>query len=319
MPRDARFVGPVERLLYLRSLPGFVSLGASELATIAYETRERFFKRGQRLFTEGEAARAVHFLVEGRVSVRSQGRILQLIEPPYTVGFLPVLARGNQHVEARVESDTLTLELPAESVHDAFEDSFALLETGVRQLARQFAEVQRKLELRGLVERAPPVDTPYPEAELDLVERLVALRRTGPYVAASLDSLTGLVRRMQEVRFEPGDVLWEEKDPSTYGIHVVHGTVMCVGDDGLRRFPMGPGSVIGYSETLGRIDRTYRATAETRVVGLRGSQDAFLDTLEDNTDLGMAFMGFVSSMLLELCRRLADDDELAAEAVPSLA
>ena len=76
MPRDARFVGPVERLLYLRSLPGFVSLGASELATIAYETRERFFKRGQRLFTEGEAARAVHFLVEGRVSVRSQGRIL---------------------------------------------------------------------------------------------------------------------------------------------------------------------------------------------------------------------------------------------------
>ena len=313
MPRDARFVGPVERLLYLRSLPGFVSLGASELATIAYETRERFFKRGQRLFTEGEAARAVHFLVEGRVSVRSQGRILQLIEPPYTVGFLPVLARGNQHVEARVESDTLTLELPAESVHDAFEDSFALLETGVRQLARQFAEVQRKLELRGLVERAPPVDTPYPEAELDLVERLVALRRTGPYVAASLDSLTGLVRRMQEVRFEPGDVLWEEKDPSTYGIHVVHGTVMCVGDDGLRRFPMGPGSVIGYSEILAEDLATRAPDALPDLTRIGDAGKHLLELISDVLDLAK-----LESGKLELHRARFEIGPLVEEAVDSV-
>ena len=89
--------------------------------------------------------------------------------------------------------------------------------------------------------------------------------------------------------------------------------------DGLRVFPMGPGSVIGYSETLGRLERTYRATAETRVVGLRGDQEAFLDTLEDNAELGRVFMGFLASVLLDLYEKLADDDAIEGEAVPSLA
>ncbi len=124
---------------------------------------------------------------------------------------------------------------------------------------------------------------------------------------------------MEEVRFEPGDVLWDVGDEATFGVHVVHGTVRCVGDDGLRVFPMGPGSVIGYSETLGRLERTYRATAETRVVGLRGSQEAFLDTLEDNAELGRVFMGFLASVLLDLYEKLADDEAILDEAMPSLA
>ncbi len=165
MARDARFVGPVERLLYLRSMPGFARLNAAELLTVAYETRERFFRRGRHLLEEGSTARSVYFLVEGRVSVRRKHRVLQVIEPPFTVGFLPVLA-GSQSVEARAEADTLALELPADSLIDAFEDSFALLETGVRQLARQFAEIQRRLELRGLVEREPPAQTTYPDHDL---------------------------------------------------------------------------------------------------------------------------------------------------------
>lgn len=215
MATDARFIGPVERLIYLRTLPTLGELPPDEIATIAHQARERSFRRGERLLREGQPARSVFFIVEGQVSTLRDGRVMQRITPPYAVGFLPVLSGAPEGVEARADVDTLTLELAAEDLLDAMEDNFALLEQGVRQLSRQLADVQRTLELQGLLEREEPIETPYPERELDLVDRLTLLRKSGPYRAASMDSLAELARRAEEVRYEPGDVVGEKANPAT--------------------------------------------------------------------------------------------------------
>jgi CRP-like cAMP-binding protein len=308
MATDARFIGPIERLLYLRTLPTIGHLPPAELASIAHYTRERFFPKGSVMLREGEPASAVFFLVDGRASLRRGGKPIRIVEAPFAVGFLPLLARDPNGVEVRAEVDTVALELGADELVDAFEDNFSLLENGVRQLSRQLAEAQRELELRGALSRDEPVDTPYPEHELDLVERLVLLRRGGPYRETSLDSLVELARRSTEVRFEPGAVLWNEGEPATWGMHIVHGVVRCVGSEGKRVFRLGPGSVIGYTETHGNLPRGYTATTEGRVVGLRGDQEAFFDVIEDNFDLGMAFVGFLAALLTRLYERLAADE-----------
>jgi CRP-like cAMP-binding protein len=307
MAIDARFIGPIERLLYLRTLPTIGHLPPAELASIAHYTRERFFPKGAVMLREGEPASSVFFLVEGRASLRRGSKVIRIVEAPFAVGFLPVLARDPNGVEVRAEVDTVALELGAEELVDAFEDNFSLLENGVRQLSRQLAEAQRELELRGRLQRDEPIDTPYPEHELDLVERLVLLRGAGPYKEVSLDSLVELARRSVEARFEEGAVLWREGDPSTWGMHIVHGVVRCVGDGGKRVFRLGPGSVIGYTETYGGLPRGYEAIAETRIVGLRGDTEAFFDAIEDNFDLGIAFVGFMAQLLTRLYERLADD------------
>ncbi len=319
MASDIRFIGPVERLLYLRTLPTLGMLPPEELATIAHQAKERFFKKGATILQQGERARSVFFIVEGRVSTLRNGRLMQRIEPPYAVGFLPVLSADPEGVEARADVDTLTLELGAEDLIDAMEDNFALLEQGIRQLSRQLSDVQRSLETRGLLEREEPKDSAYPERELDLVDRLTLLRQSAPYRAASLDSLAELARRSSDVRYQPGDVIWRDGAPSDFGIHIVHGVVSCVGDEGRRRFRMGPGSVIGYMETLGGLPRAYQATAETRIVGMRGEPEAFFDVLEDNFSVGFAFVGFLAQTLTHLYVRLAETDTaeaLAAQAVP---
>jgi CRP-like cAMP-binding protein len=302
---DARFIGPIERLLYLRSLPTLGHLPPSELASIAHYTRERLFRRGELLLREGEPAGSVFFLVDGRVSMRRAGRTIRTVEAPFAVGFLPVLARDPNGMEARAEVDTLTLALGADELLDAFEDSFSLLEGAVRQMSKQLVEVQRELEVQGLMPRDEPVETPYPEQELDLVQRLVLMRQTGPYREASLDPLIEMARRASEVRFEPGDWLWHEGEPAGWGMHVVHGVVRCQGDGGRRVFRMGPGSVVGYIETYANQARGYDAVAETRVVGLRGDTEAFFDVLEDNYELGISFVGFLAQILTRLYERLA--------------
>jgi CRP-like cAMP-binding protein len=299
MTADARFVSPIERLIYLRTLPAFGQLPPSELAAIAHHTRERFFKKGAPMMREGEPASSVFFLVEGRALMRRGGRPLRTVEAPFAVGFMPVLARDPDGVECVAEVDTLALELGADALLDVFEDNFSLVETGIRRFAKQLADVQRELELAGGLAREEPIETPYPERELDLVERLVLMRQTGPFRECSLEPLIELCRRVVEVRMEPGEVLWREGEPADWGLHVAHGVIRCSGDDG-RSFRMGPGSIVGYSETYARVPRGYTATAESRAVFLRGSPEVFFDVLEDNVELGMSFLGFIARMLTRL-------------------
>lgn len=305
MSRDARFIGPIERLLYLRTLPTIGELPASELANIAHYTRERFFKKGATLLPEGEPATSVFFLVEGRVSMLRGGRVIRVVEAPFAVGFLPVLSRDPNGIEVRAEVDTVALELGADELFDAFEDNFSLLANGVRQMSKQLVEIQRELELAGMMQRDEPVETPYPERELDLVERLVLMRKGGPYRDASLEPLVEMAKRATEVRFEPGEKLWNIGDPSDWGMHLVHGVVRCTGDDGARVFRLGPGSVVGYIETYAALPRGYEAVTETRVVGLRGDLETFFDALEDNFELGISFVGFLASLLVRLYERMA--------------
>ena len=315
---DARYVGPVERLIYLRTLPTISLLPPGELAQMAHNTRERFFKKGSRLIEEGREAGHVFFIVEGVVSTRREGRIMQLIEPPFAVGFLPVLSHDPNGIEARAETDVVALELSADDLFDAMEDNFSLVEQGIRQMSKQLAEQQQRLESRGLLERTEPIPGPAVDHPLDLVQRLVLLRRSGPFKDTSLDPLSELARRNIEVRYEPGAVLWRAGEPSSWGLHIVHGIVRCEAPDGTRSFRMGYDSVLGYSETYGRAPRSYDAIAETQVVGLRGDAEIFFDILEDNFDVGMTFLSFLATILTGLYEKVAAADAANMEAVQAI-
>ena len=319
MNTDARYVGPVERLIYLRTLPSFGTLPPSELAHMAHNTHERYFKRGARLLEEGREAAHVYFIVEGTVSTRRGGRIMQLIEPPWALLFLPGLGKDPQGTNRLAETYRGALVIIADDLLDAMEDNFSLLEAGIRQMSKQIAEQQERLESRGLLSRTEPTPGPPVPYPLDLVQRLVLLRRNGPFRKASLDPLSELARRYVEVRYEPGSILWRAGEPSDWGLHLVHGVVACSAPDGKRSFRMGHDSVLGLSEALGRAPRSYDAVAETQVVGLRAETENFIDMLEDNFDIGLAFMRFLATLLTQLYEREAAADAAsieAAQAVP---
>jgi CRP-like cAMP-binding protein len=306
MARDARFIGPVDRLLYLRSTMNATALSADDLYAMAQHLEERFFRKGSLLLSEGNYTDRIFLLVEGTVALRRGGRTYRVITPPGTAGLLAALSRNPIGTEARAEDDCLVLEMSIDDLYNSLEDSFDFLMSLIRAFTRDTAELQRRLELSGKLIRDEPVITPYPERPLDLVQRLVIIGRGGPFQNASLNALAEVAEKAAEVRLEAGTTLWREGDFSEYGINIVHGIVRCTGDDGRREFRMGPGSVIGTLETLGQLPRGYTAVAESRVVALRPNIEVLLDTLEDNVKLGRSFLAFLAGALDRLYERTAE-------------
>jgi CRP-like cAMP-binding protein len=314
MDGSLRFVGPVERLLYLQSIEFFRHLAPEDLARIAQSAHERSFRAGATIFNEGEAATSLHIIVEGEASLRRGDRTLFKADAPGTVGLLALLAGGQSRTSAVADTDVVTLEQSAADVMDLLKEDFQTTEGIIRAFTEQLAQVQRRLERSGTLQRAPAVAGPYPERPLDLVERLLFLQRSGPFKTASVDAVTELARSAGEVRVEPGTVFWRAGDDSRFGLQVVHGIVRGVEPaDGFQRFQLGASSVVGFLEAYARVPRSYDAVAETRVVALSMEPELLFDVMEDNVELGMSFVAFLATQLLDLYERLAD---MAEPAVP---
>jgi CRP-like cAMP-binding protein len=300
---DIRFPTPFDRLIHFRTgAPQLAELAPRGLSYLATHARERHFETGELVYRPEEPVSSVHFVVEGFLRVEQEGIHLLDCTPPNAIGFLPSLSASEIGQRAVAMKPTVTLEISRRDLLEIFEDDFGFLENGIRSLSRQLAGMQAELEVRGLLPRSEPEATPYPRASLDLVERL-ALIRGGPYAEVNLEPLVDLITRSREIRVEPGTVLWEEGDASTWGLQVVHGVVLC--SSKTRNFRMGPKSLVGLFEANGALPRSYRAVAETRLVALEQQTDVFYDVLEDNLDLALGMLSFVSKITLDLQVRLA--------------
>ena len=302
--RVSRFDDPLERLLYMRVESQLLSLPGHELSLLAKHSEERYFEAGSRLMREGGAAPAVHFLVEGRVTMRRGGVIYKDISAPGMVGMIPVLSQDPAGVEAVAEDDAVTLEIAADIMLDIVEDNFRFMAGALRATSSQMLTCQRELEVAGLFQRSEPEEVPYPDAALDLVQRLGMMRR-GIYAQVNLEPLLELIASAEEIRLEPGTVLWEVGDTSDFSVHVVYGVIACEEPDGARNFRMGPGSLVGVLEANANQPRSYKAVTETRLVAIRSRADSFYDVLEDHTELGMGLLGFLTAELIRLQVRLA--------------
>ena len=64
---EQRVSGPVERMLYLKRLPVVGTLPAPQLALVAEQMGERFFKKGSVLLRQGEPVAALYFVLRGAV------------------------------------------------------------------------------------------------------------------------------------------------------------------------------------------------------------------------------------------------------------
>lgn len=300
MASIVRFVGAMDRVLLLRSLPNMDTLGAADLAGLATVARERPFRRGDVLQAGGVPARCVHALAEGSATLRWEGKPLRRFEAPFGFGLHDVLGGGADTAEVVAETPGVTLEIPADEVLELLEDNFQLLHRTLLFFAGEFASLQRSLELRGLLPRGPAEPGPYPERPLGFAQRLALVRRRGPFWAAGVEPLAQLVRRQPELRVEPGTVLWRAGDPSGWGGAIVHGVVRCVNASERREFRLGRESALGLSEALTGAPRPYDAVAETRLVLLRSDGEALLDVFEDSPELGLSFARFQASNLVRL-------------------
>jgi CRP-like cAMP-binding protein len=306
LPAESHVLGAFERLLHLKRFPLFVGLPPAELALVAEYARERFFQKGEVLLREGEPISSVFIVVDGEVEIRRSGRLIGRASQGAGVGGLGFLARQAEGAEARAERPTLALEWEGDAALELFEDHFPILHHMLRYVCRDLVRLQVKTGSEwipwGLPARASlPLDRP-----LDLVERIFFLRKSAPFVHASINALAELSRGMVEMRFDPGTPLWKEGE-AWPGIHmIVDGAVRCASSSRAESFTVGAGFPLGAVEAVAEVARWYDAVTETRVVTLQGNVEGLLDVFEDNFDMAMDYLAAMSRALLRIATQVSE-------------
>jgi CRP-like cAMP-binding protein len=301
MPEAARrLVSPVERLLYLKSLPTLSGLPAAELASLADRAVERFFSKGAVLLREGRAVNAIYLVVEGALAVRRRGRFVTRVGPGAGVGGLGLFARDPEGAQVLAEEDTLTLELDTDTLLEVLEDRFPVLLHVLRDIARQVVDLIIRLRLDPTA-GAPPFQLPVdPAGELDLVERIFFLRKMAVFERASINALAELSRQTTQVRFASGITLWREGDPAPGVYLMLSGTVRATSEGRGLDFRFGAGSAVGAVEATADLPRFYDAVTETEVVALQGNSEALIDVFEDNFEMAMDYLAVLARFMLRV-------------------
>jgi CRP-like cAMP-binding protein len=294
----------VERLLFLKRIPWLAGLAAGDLAAIGDHARERFWRRGDVLLRAGEPVGAVHVVLEGRVRLRRRGRELGCSSAGSVVGGPLLLADDPAGLDAVAVVDTRTLAIDRESSLDILDERFEIYRGALRETCRELVE----MFARNPEEAAPaPAALHAPPArDLDFVERIILLRSRPPFEACSINALAELSQRLEEVPLPAGAVLWRRGDPAERMMFIVSGRVRCEPVERDRAFRVGAGQPVGTLELLGEQPRWYEGVVEEGGTALAGSAEQLLDLFEDNVDMGITFLSYLTRLMLEQRERAAE-------------
>ena len=296
-----RFVGPLERALFLRTFPMINDVPPADLAGLAENAREHTFRAGDVLSRRGQRTREFHIVVEGAIEA-SGGEFLEptRIGPKEGTGFLTMLAGVEDGYDARALEDTITLSFDDDLFYEILEDHFSLAHLVIKRLAGRTLSFRRRIASGTYL---APEERIYhvPGRPLDFVERVMMLMRPGSVFGdASLEAIARLARTTIEVSIPAGVTLWKTGDRSDEIYVILRGTVACTTQWGAARFRAGPGYPLGNLERFSGDPRWFTAVTETPLVALRGETEPLLDILEDHFDLTLGLITAMARRVIDI-------------------
>lgn len=308
MLSEVSIQGVRDRMLMLRSLPAFAPLEDHALGLLAEHMRVRTCKPGEVLLEMGEPVHHAYVVLEGQIRWERRGFKPTVSERMQVVGWLTLMARDSQGMNAVCIDDAVVLELPAEALEHALEDDFGIVRNSMRLGAAGILASRDNLP-------APDPPPPFEMGTLrserrTLVERLIDMRRGPLFERANAEALIALVRSAVEVRLEPGRKIWQIGDPSTFWFFLEYGRVRCTNQAG-RTQELGANFVIGVMDALAQVPRSYDVTADTLVVATKIDLESFLGVVESHNDLARDFLAFLALSVLEVqAKRAAEGKKM---------
>ena len=292
-----------ERMLYLRQIPVAAMLPAPVIRLLAGALRPRTLRAGRTIARQGAPVDSLLLLTEGGIRLERAGAAFGELRAPQTLGFLSILARGEAPWDAVTQVESRAYELETDTLLDLFADHFDLVEATARYLAERlwFEFQERPAPLLGI----PPVDLgEIPDRTVDVVERVLYLRKTSGLATARVNALAVMARQMEEVRVPAGTEIWKAGDRGEHVLTLLAGTVRCTTPDG-RTFTYGPGTGMGGIDALADRPRWFTAVAESPVVGLSGHSENLLDLFEQHHRMAMDFVAMLARAQSGLLERKA--------------
>jgi CRP-like cAMP-binding protein len=310
---DPRFVGPIDRLLYLRTLPQLQGIATRDLTVLSRQAEEVVLRRGDLVLREGELVDRFFVIVSGRVAVFGHGREIVSCGGGENVGIIPALSRVEPHFEARAATETVALAFELDAILAALEENFRLLQNMLRNVASYHLQIMPQIVAGS--RRVPWTGeaVSLPDRSLDAVERLVLLRRGNIFRNLGLEALMLMATSMHQERWTEGTEFWQPGETADHLLVILEGEVECRLPDG-GTFEAGRGYPMGNLETLARGERWYTPVARTDVTTLRGNHEALFDVLEDDFDVALDFLSAVAAGAMKAVETLAERSARGAPA-----
>ena len=220
------------------------------------------------------------------------------------MGGLGFLARDPNGVDAVAETEVVALELEGDTLDEILEDRFPILQHALRGTSRGLIDLWHEAPRECLASQ-PPTRASAFESPLDLVQRMLFLRDSLPFVRPSASALADLARNLVELRFEAGTPLWRRGDPGRQVQLLVDGRVSCAAPiEGFRLRPE-PGFPLGGLDAVAGVPRWYDAVCEGPVVTLSGDVEILFDLFEDNPSVALAYLAQIARAQLDALERIA--------------
>lgn len=288
-----------ERLLYFRALPASGAATAQELLPLAEAAREVFLPKGTVVFEQGQSPERFVCLVEGAVALTRGELVLGTLEAPAVVGIRAVLARVPMPYKVRTLGPTSALEVVSDRFLQTIEDDFDLWK---RQLRFQNGEMVKRLALfpeAMLGVRRVDLSGLPTHRELDLVERMLLVRRLGFFGRGSVNALAELSQHLVASTVPAGEPIFRRGEPAFGPIFVVRGEASAqLSPD--HRVVFVPGSVLGGPEAMAESTYGYDVIAERECALLKLDLESFFDVVEDNTEIASGFLSGAARVVFEL-------------------
>ena len=141
---------PVERVLVLKGVDLLKDVGPRHLVGLANAAREIEISKGQVIYTEEDRADALYIVVEGKVQLSANDRVMSEVGPGEAFGTWSLVDESARGHRAACVGDGRTLSLLRDDFYDLAAGDLTLLTELVRVLAKR---------LRALAATAPPEES----------------------------------------------------------------------------------------------------------------------------------------------------------------
>ncbi|MFT6161833.1 MAG: CRP-like cAMP-binding protein [Myxococcota bacterium] len=297
MPNTRHLLGPLERLLFLRSMNTLTGLPPDASAKLALVAQDRFYPRGTTICEDGVQVDSVFLIVEGTARISWDDRTLDVGRGDGLNWLRLLSGRGTSRRSVALE-DVTALEIRATDLVDLYEESPELLEGSIREYTRAILNMRGPLPTTEFNELPPLGEAP--TEPLGLVGKIGVVAEAGPvWRQAGMDTLVTIARHLIEVRIPKGDSLWRMGEPADAPYWIRYGNVRCTDAEGNYVDIAAPYGLGFYDAMVGEV-RCHHAIALTDLVVLRWDMGTIFGVLELMPLTAMGLLRMIAEMLSSL-------------------
>ncbi|MBK7672971.1 MAG: cyclic nucleotide-binding domain-containing protein [bacterium] len=291
-------ISEVERLLYLKSLP-LPRMESRTLGRLAAHMSERTYSKGEVLQELNVMPTRFQVVVDGEVEILSGGGDMQTAVSRDLIGILSVMARDPRGLAAVARRKTLVLEGSIDFLLHEMEGNHAMARVAIQRICGEITRTMTAADVANDCLPRPDADLQAPERRLDIIERLTVLRRHTRIGTFNVDAMMELARRAEEIRPQPGDVVWRRGEPAR-ALHVfVRGKVEGR-RPGCECITMGCGHHLENFVAFAGREHLSDGVAVTPTVILKIPVESLFDVLEDRPYMAADLIALFGRLLIDM-------------------